>query len=93
MRKYIKKFIKLKKKLNVWWQLKIVNKINILLKNIIKNKIYLYFFRLLDSFIDEIIPEENEKYLKRNMILLIFFLNKKSKKTKVKYIFSNIITF
>jgi len=73
--------------------LKIVNKINILLKNIIKNKIHLYFFRLLDSFIDEIIPEENEKYLKRSMILLVFLLNKKSKKTKVKYFFSNIITF
>ena len=77
----------------MWWQLKIVNKINILLKNIIKNKIHLYFFRLLDSFIDEIIPEEKEKYLKRNMILLVFLLNKKSKKTKVKYFFSNIITF
>jgi hypothetical protein len=73
--------------------LKIVNKINILLKNIITNKIHLYFFKSLNSFIDEIIPEENEKYLKRNMILLVFLLNKKSKKTKVNYFFSNIITF
>jgi len=73
--------------------LKIVNKINILLKNIITNKIHLYFFKSLNSFIDEIIPEENEIYLKRSMILLAFLLIKKSKKTKVKYFFPNIITF